>query len=304
MRAIVTGASGFLGVNLVNTLLDLGWDVLAVVRPNSKNMSRLSKNENLRIIELDISDISALSGIVSERFDAFFHFAWSGIRGKDRNDLVLQESNFINSQNAVQTAFDLGCTVYVSSGSQAECGITNEVITEQTPMNPVCEYGKAKVRSLNYVADFCCSHGMKFIWARIFSLYGIMDYENSLINYALNQMLEDKQVKLSPCTQLWDFLNVCDACYAIVLAIQSNLNGVVNIASGSPRVLKEFILEMKSITNSHSELLFGAIPTPESGLVSLCPDVSLLKLHTNFVPKIDFKSGICKLIAFKLKGKI
>lgn len=302
MRVIVTGASGFLGVSLINELLERGCEILAVVRPSSVNISRLPKSEKIQLIELDISKISELPKKVNGKYDVFYHLAWAGIRGKERNDKELQEKNFINSKRAVRAACAIGCKSFVSSGSQAECGVTNNVITEETPLAPVCEYGKAKVRSLIYEKNFCAEAGMRFLWVRIFSIYGIMDYEKSLINYALDRMLENKPVELSECTQLWDYMNVRDACKAILAAVGSDLSGIVNIASGNPRQLKQYVLDMKRIAASDSELLFGKIPTPEKGAVNLYPDASLLKQHTGFNAEIDFESGIRELIDFKLKG--
>lgn len=302
MRAVVTGASGFLGVSIVNTLLERNYEVLAVVRPASANISRLPETERLSCIELDISEISELPKYSFGKFDAFYHLAWSGIRGKDRDNADLQEINYINSISALNAAKNMGCKTFVSSGSQAECGLTDEIITEKTPLNPVCEYGKAKVKTLTYAENFCEVMGIKLIWARIFSLYGIFDYEKSLINYALNMMLENKPVRLSECTQLWDFMNVRDAADAVISAAESELNGIVNIASGSPKPLKEFILEMKQILDSDSELLFGAIPASGKGTVSLRPDISLLEKCVGFTSKIDFESGIRELAAVKLKG--
>ena len=140
---------------------------------------------------------------------------------------------------------------------------------------------------------------MKFIWARIFSLYGIMDYKNSLINYALDLMLENKPVSLSECTQMWDFMNVADAVKAIRIASEKDFRGIVNIANGNSKPLKEYILEMKTITDSKSELLFGEIPASPNGLVNLCPDTSVLNQTIGFAPQISFECGIREIIALK-----
>ncbi|MBE6844780.1 MAG: NAD(P)-dependent oxidoreductase [Ruminococcus sp.] len=301
MRAVVTGASGFLGVALVNELLNNGYEVTAVVRPFSPNMKRLIRHQKLNIVELDMADISQLKSKTDGCYDVFFHFAWSGIRGDERNNKQLQETNVVSSKGAVHAAHDLGCKVFVSSGSQAECGITTDVITEETPLNPICEYGKAKVSFMTYAKDFCEKNKISFVWARVFSLYGAMDYKNSLINYALDLMLENKPVSLSPCTQMWDYMNVKDAVRAIRMVSEERCSGIINIADGNYRLLREYILQMKEIAKSESELLFGEINSSGNELVNLCPDISILK-NIGFTPQISFECGIRELIDLKLKG--
>ncbi len=303
MRAVVTGASGFLGVSLIERLLENGNEVLAVIRPNSLNLSRIPKCNALSVVQIDANDISELCLNIKNQYDTFFHLAWSGIRGNDRNDADLQSKNYFNSVAAVETAFKIGCKTFVSTGSQAECGIKNEVIDENTSLEPVCEYGKSKVRCLNFEREYCYTHNMKFVWARIFSLYGKYDYSKSLINYAIDSMLQNKQVNFSPCTQMWDYLNVSDASRAILLAAESEINDIVNIADGNFKPLKDFIYEISDITKSNSKLVFADALSWKTPLVNLCPDVSYLKKRTGFNANVSFRNGIEELIALKVKGK-
>ena len=59
-KAIVTGATGFIGGHLVKELLDNHYEVFAVVRPNSSKLYRLQQSDKLHIVELDLKNISDL----------------------------------------------------------------------------------------------------------------------------------------------------------------------------------------------------------------------------------------------------
>ena len=146
--------------------------------------------------------------------------------------------------------------------------------------------------------------GMKCIHLRIFSAYGENDKEWTLISSCIDKMLKNEPVDLSPCTQNWNFLYVKDAAKQIALLSQYAFQTdgfdqeVYHIASEDTRVLKEFVLEMKKLTRSSSELHFGAI-VPEI-LVSLQPDMSKTRKTIGFVSDYSFADGIKNVIKHKM----
>ena len=66
LNIAVTGATSFIGVHLVEELLNRGHQVYAVVRPNSVNLGRLRVHQNLKIIQCDIQEIFKLTKLVDE----------------------------------------------------------------------------------------------------------------------------------------------------------------------------------------------------------------------------------------------
>ena len=68
-------------------------------------------------------------------------------------------------------------------------------------------------------------------------------------------------------------------------------------------MLKDFIMEMKEISHSTSELLFGAVPYPASGDVNVSPDVTKLKRETGLRTCISFKDGISRIIQYRLRNE-
>ncbi len=293
MRAVVTGASGFLGIHLVEELLRRGWTVFGVIRPNSPNANRLPEHENFHSIYLDISDISRISAIV-EHCDGFFHLAWEGIRGSARNDREIQQNNLKNSISALKSSCEMNCEFFMTSGSQAELGLNSADGSESAICAPTCEYGKAKAKFLEISRNFAAENGIRLIWARIFSLYGKYDFDGSLINYALRNMLSNAPISLSPCTQMWNFMNVRDAAEAIVEIVLHGFGGIVNIADITSIPLRDYIIQMREVVHSESELKFGEIPFPSTGAVELKPDTSIMQRY--FTPKIPFKEGILLLL--------
>jgi len=294
---IVSGATSFIGVQLIQQLLDGHYHVLALVRPNSVHMKRLMVHPNLKILELDIVQIKELSKHITQPYDTFYHLAWEGARSPENNNADLQHQNYLNSINAILTAKQCGCSCFIGIGSQAEYGLVKGYVDETHPTQPYTEYGKAKLRVYQEGQVLSQSLGLRWIWARIFSGYGPYDHPAALINFCLTKMLKNEDIPLSQCSQYWDFMHVEDIGRILKLLGESkSCMGVYNIANGDARPLKDFIDEMQVITNSTSNLQFGMVPYGPLGPVSLRPITLRIQTECGFKPKIDFETGIHRLI--------
>lgn len=297
---LVTGATSFIGVHIIKEYLKNNYKVIAVVRPNSKNINRLPQNYNLKVIENNMEDIEEIiEKIPDKKVDIFYHLAWEGARSPYRDDAGLQNENYEYAIKAMNTAINLECKVFIGSGSQAEYGKCIGKINEDYPTNPTTEYGKAKLKAYETLKGIANKNDIKFIWTRIFSVYGIYDYEGTLVMSALHKMKRNESMLLTECIQNWDFIYVEDAARIMYLLASTDCNdGVYNIASGKSRKLKDFVIDMKNICNSKSELQFGAVPYNSEGVVSFEPDVDKLKENLGYSCKVSFNEGIQKILEF------
>lgn len=151
-RVVVTGATGMIGVTLINYLLNKDIEVLAIVRENSKRKVNLPIDNNLKIIECNLNNLCNVE--VKENYDTFFHLAWDGTIGNSRNDLYKQNLNIKYTLDAVNLANKLGCTTFVGAGSQAEYGRVDGVISHNTHTNPENGYGIAKLAARTNEQNF------------------------------------------------------------------------------------------------------------------------------------------------------
>lgn len=299
-NVIVTGATSFIGVHLIKEYLKNNCKVIAVVRPNSKNLSRLPKSEFLKVVELPMEKIQdILKNVENEQVDVFYHLAWEGARVPHRDDAVLQHNNYNCAVKAMNVAKELGCRVFIGSGSQAEYGKCVGKIDENYETKPTTEYGKAKLKAYKTLKLMAEENNMKFIWTRIFSVYGIYDYSGTLVMSALDKMKKNENMPLTECIQNWDFIHVEDAAKIMyLLGNTSCMEGVYNIASGESKQLKEFVIDMKRICNSKSELQFGVVPYNNEGVVSFEPVIEKLKQNLGYTCEISFEEGIKKILLF------
>ena len=291
MKVVITGANSFIGLRMQEHFLGAGWQVVSV----SRKHGALSKDVDH--IALEMSEYSKLGELVGS-CDCFVHLAWNGTRGASRMDAAMQRENIEYSLQGVHSMLKAGCGKIVTAGSQAEYGPHAECISEETPCLPNTEYGKAKLQFYREARALCDNAGVKCIEPRFFSLYGPGDYPNTMVISTLHKMIAGEDCPLTQGIQMWDYLHIEDACDALCALCQKEdvPSGVYNFGSGDTRQLKDYITEMAEITHTQSKLLWGAIPYPETGMVSLWPDVSRLKGVLKWEPRMAFSEGVQSIL--------
>lgn len=297
MKAVVTGASSMIASALIRLLVDDGHEVYALCRPGSKKLDNIIKNERVHIVHSDISDITAAGQCIGCGCDAFFHFAWSGTAGAQRNDSSEQSKNIRFTLDAVELAHSLGCKVFVGAGSQAEYGRVDGRISPDTPTLPENAYGAAKLAAGQLSRIACTKHGIKHIWARILSVYGPGDNDFTITVSSLKKMLAGQTAQFTPAEQMWDFLYCDDAARAFYLMAESGKDGSVYVlGSGSARPLREYIEIMRSVSGTAGEVRVGALPYNDKQVMYLCADISALTADTGFAPQVSYKEGIRRTV--------
>ncbi len=299
MKIVVTGATSFIGKAFVDVALEKGWEIVAVVRRNSPKAKAFEGVDNVSVAELNMDEYGKIAEAAGS-FDCLAHFAWDGTRGAQRMDKELQQKNYENSVALIKAAIDSGCKRILTAGSQAEYGPQNGVITEQTECKPNTEYGVYKYKLFVTASELCEKAGVSYKEPRFFSLYGPGDFEKTLIMSMIDNMRNNRRCELTECVQMWDFLYVKDAVRAVAALCELDCeDGAYNLGSGDVRELKAYVEELYSLLNSSSELVYGAVPYPETGMVSITPSVRKTQTLLNWKAEYSFADGIGEIIAAK-----
>lgn len=297
MRYIVTGATSFLGLELIDYLQREGHEVVAVCRPQSSALADIPLG-----VEVVLADMSEYGGLYRDvpEADVWVNLAWEGTGHDGRNQEEVQQANVVNTIAAMFGADKMGCRLFVEAGSQAEYGTVLTPISEATPCNPFSAYGKAKLEVCRRLSELSAELGIKYLHLRIFSLFGEGDHPWTLVMSSLDKMLRNEAVDLSPCTQHWDFLYVKDAVRQMASLCDYALKSkdfrseVYHIASGDSRPLKDFVECMKALTGSESKLNYGAV-APQY-VVSLQPDMSKTQAVVGRLCEYSFDDVINRMI--------
>lgn len=302
--AVITGATGMLGLALMRKLTQEGYHIYAVTRPNSVRMSNIPAADNITKVECALESYETLADLIGEKCDSFYHFAWDGTFGAARDDMEIQTRNIRASVYAAQAAVNLGCRVFVGAGSQAEYGRKDAQISPDTPTAPETGYGAAKLCAGQMTRIVCKKNDVKHIWCRVFSVYGPYDNSHTMIMSVINALLDGVKPSCTAGEQIWDYLYCDDAAEAFYLAAEKGKDGAVYcIGSGNSIPLREYITELKNTVNSKSEIGFGEIPYYPNQVMYLCSDISSLKNDTGFKPRYSFARGISQTVEWAKEEK-
>lgn len=296
MNIAVTGPTGSIGSELVKELISEGHHVTAIVRPGSSRISNLPVSDMVRVTECDISDYKSLFG--EGRCDIFYHLAWAGTTVSSRSDPDLQSDNIQYALDAVSLAKDWGAKKFIGTGSQAEYGPSDIPLTPSTPIRPVSAYGVAKYAAGRLCGMCCRENNMEFNWTRILSTYGKNDSSGTLIRYVIDTLKDGKSPQLTRCEQIWDYIYSEDCAKALISVGDRGKDGKTYcIGSGSSRLLKDYVEDIRSIVSPDCTIDYGAIDYYPDQPMMLCADISELTHDTGFIPQTSFKDGIRQILA-------
>ena len=279
----------------------------------------------------------ALASLLPKDLDAIIHFAWDGVGSKGRENPEIQEQNLLMSKGFYQWGLQSGVKYFLFAGSQAEYGRG----TRENP-EPVSAYGKAKLSfSLYGLSGGKGEEGysfqeqerkplgftektrqgkeqepqMAFIDLRIFSVYGIGDHESTLVQTLVQAVLAGQSMDLSPCSQMWNFMEVRDLARAISFLLEGDFgSGTYDLCGKESRPLKDFVLEIEALGKAFLEkkegkkalatslLRFGERASNAEGPVDLKPSVKDL-YDRGFQEKISFSQGIEELYQYFYQKK-
>lgn len=297
MTFFITGASSFIGVELCRYLSDNGHEVIAMSRKENEQLNTIANNGRLRVFYADMQNLMDKAKEV--KADVFVHLAWAGALLGQRDNQGLQEGNIHFSLECVELSKRMGCQLYVDAGSQAEYGIVPGIITEETECHPFSAYGKAKLKMYEQTRALTEQMGMKYIHLRILSVYGENDHTDTLIMSSLMKLKNNEPIEMRSGGQKWNYVYVKDASRQIAeLSLHACgddafMCEVYNIASEDTRKLQDFVVAMKEICGSQSELKFGGYNSEKD--VNLDPDVRKTKEIVKPLTEWGFEGVIKRL---------
>ena len=142
-RAIITGATGSIGIALIGELLARQTEVLVLCREGSARNRNIPHHPLITIKYCSLDELTLLENDTGKCYDVWFHFAWEGTMGETRNDMYLQHRNVKYTLDAVTAAERFSCGTFIGAGSQAEYGRVEGALNSATP--PFPEIGRAHV---------------------------------------------------------------------------------------------------------------------------------------------------------------
>ncbi|MBR0173700.1 MAG: NAD-dependent epimerase/dehydratase family protein [Lachnospiraceae bacterium] len=286
-RAIVTGATGFIGSWLVEELTAHGVEVTTLGR---EDLAATQGNVNTK----EPSPCYHQGG-----YDCFFHLAWDGVSTEHKNDEETQLKNIPMSIRALKLSHELGCGMFVAAGTVAEYAFCNDIMDVNARQSPNDIYGATKVAVHYYLEVLSRQLNQPFIWALLPSTYGERRTDSNILTYTIRSLLAGEKPGYGNLDQLWDFLYVGEVVKALRLIGEKGRAGkIYGIGSGKYEPLKNYITRVRDVIDPDAELGIGELPAMSEKTFSSCVNIYDLVKDTGFIPEADFERDIKKTIVW------
>jgi len=283
-EVVVFGANGFLGSVITRKLHNSGFGVIPVIRPGG-NKSRLNGLENLKVLEVESGEWPRL--VIKYAPSAIVCAQWNGVSKADRNNLELQDTNIESILRIAVAAKELKIGSFISFGSQAEANESIEAIKEDFYNSGESAYGIIKAKLHTQLAALFENSDCRFIWARVFSVYGPSDFSDSLLMQLFESQASGNEIVISNSSKFWSYLYEDDFASAVELILKNpTVAGTVNI--GNPKFSE--IREIVTIWHGGSPTDFANYHTSQTN-IGFFPDVTKL-MTIGWSTSISLQEGI------------
>lgn len=260
MKIAVTGATGFIGRQVLSELVRHSIEVVAVARTLSAVNSAALDVETVR---LDMADTPDKAFDRLGRPDVLIHLAWGGL--PNYRSLHHFEQELPMQYRFLSGLVRSGLAGLVVAGTCFEYGMQSGELSEAMDARPNNPYGFAKDtlrQQLEYLRE---NQPFALTWTRLFYLYGDGQAESSLLPQLKRAVEQGHEVfNMSGGEQLRDYLSVNDvARNLVVLALNKADIGVVNICSGKPVSVRKLVEGWIEENGWKIRLNLGHYPYPD-----------------------------------------
>lgn len=287
-RVLVTGATGFIGRQLLHMLVEAGLDVHAVTSRDTPDGRELVTWHRADL--LDGASIPELCATVQA--NDLLHVAWDTTPGAYTR--TPRNLDWLAASLQLARSFvEHGGTRIVGAGTCFEYAHQAAPCREgSTPLEPDTLYGTSKVALQRVLACYADEAGISCAWGRIFFLYGPHEHPDRLVSSVTRSLLAGREAACSVGTQIRDFLHVADVAAALVALLRSDVTGPVNIASGTPLTIRDLVLEIGEQIGRRDLVQLGALPLSPRDPPHVVADVTRLRDEVGFTPRFSLAAGI------------
>lgn len=251
---VLTGATGFVGRQVLRALAGRGARVRAVVREGKRS----GATETIASPDI-FAESAAWWADVCRGADTVIHAAWYAEPGAYLQSPINLDC-VAGTLRLAQGAIDAKVRRFVGIGTCFEYDLSVGHLSVATPLKPATPYAQAKADVFKALSRLLPQNGIEFCWCRLFYLYGEGEDARRLVPYLHARLKAGEPAELSSGTQIRDFLDVREAGRMIAEAALGGRQGPINICSGTPITVRQLAERIADEYGRRDLLRFGARP--------------------------------------------
>ncbi len=304
MRALVTGAAGFVGAVLVRRLASHGHDVHALVRPGS-DVWRL-QGLDARVHEVDLAEEPAVSDLVDRILPEWiFHLAAHGAYPSQSDFRAMVRTNVLGTIHLVESCLRCGFDALVNTGSSSEYGFTDHAPSEDEEPRPSSDYAVTKLTATLYCRAAAARSGLSIPTLRLYSVYGPYEEPSRFVpRLAVRGLGKELPPLVSPDVAR-DFVFVDDVVEAYVAAARRRRpepGAIYNVGTGRQTTIREAVDVARRALSIDSIPEWGTMPNRAWDTSVWVADPTKIERELGFKPRTSFEDGFSRTVRWLLES--
>jgi nucleoside-diphosphate-sugar epimerase len=257
---LLTGATGFVGRQVLRALVDQGAQVRVVVREDKEGqLASLQALESVVFSpDLFAEEVSWWTE-VCRGVSTVVHVAWYAEPGKYLESAKNLDC-LIGTLQMAKGSAQAGVKRFIGVGTCFEYDLSLGLLSTETPLQPLTPYAGSKAAVFMALSQFLPQQGVEFAWCRLFYLYGEGEDTRRLVPYLRTNLAAGQPAKLTSGQQIRDFLDVREAGQMIAETAMNQKQGPINICSGIPITVRQLAEGIADEFGRRDLLEFGARP--------------------------------------------
>jgi UDP-glucose 4-epimerase len=305
-RVVLTGATGFVGANLAEKLLEDGHEVHILLRDGYKTWRIEHFFSHLHPHEINLLDRDKLDAEIQRiRPDWIFHLATYGAYSWQDNSTQAIHTNYLSTVNLIEACLKTGFEVLVNTGSSSEYGLKDHAPAENEYLEPNSYYAATKAAATIFCRYIAQRNNSPIFTLRLYSVYGAFEEPQRFIPQVILNGLEGRFPPLADPEIARDFIFTEDVVRAYLLlatSATSLLPGeIYNAGTGKQTTIKEVVEIAREVFNIKTEPLWNSMPNRSwDSRTWVANNHKLCGL--GWQPHYEFRTGFLETVAWFLNN--
>jgi dolichol-phosphate mannosyltransferase len=261
---LVSGASGFVGANLVRRLLADGHRVHVLVQSRRTAWRLAAVRNDVEFHHADVIDRDGVARVVRAARPAWvFHLAAHGAYSWQTDVRRIVDTNFLGTINMLDACVQNGVESFVNTGSSVEYGPKNHAPAETEAAAPESHYAVAKLCATEYCRRVAQQTQLRVCTLRLYSVYGPFEEPNRLIPTLVVSGLAGTLPPLVAADVARDFVyvdDICDAYLAGAAQGPHESGAVYNVGTGVQTTVADAVDAVRQLMPIRTEARWGSMP--------------------------------------------
>ena len=309
MKALVTGAAGFIGSHLSERLLRDGWTVTGVdnfdafydPRVKRANIAGCLANPNFRLMEADIRDAGAMDKALGDGTDVIVHLAArAGVRPSIAEPVLYMDVNLNGTVTLLEIARQRHIGRFIFASSSSVYGNNEKVpFSEEDNVDfPISPYAATKKAGELICHTYHHLYGIAITCLRFFTVYGPRQRPDLAIHKFARLIEEGKPLPVfGDGTMMRDFTYIDDILSGIVAAIDRCTDyQIYNLGESQPISVTDLITELENALGKKAIRKF--LPTQPGDVERTYADVTKAEIQLGYKPSTPIQTGLARFVAW------